>query len=202
MRRVSAARGPASQGPASQGNRAGTGGRAPRDDVPSPAGTAPPPVDLPSLDADPPARTRPRTGSRRPSNAALVATAAVLTLVAVTVPRLFDSDDTTPAAPTPPVQTSAARSTAVGGQRPGLVVGPDLSSPSDLPQQPTQVLKPFSANPVRSWRLSLADAAGLTLREALSLPEHERPDAGRASIALRCPRLRARRARRTRSSSP
>lgn len=148
---------------------------------------APSPVDLPSLDVGPRSRRATGGGPRRPSRAALVAAAAVVALVAVTVPRLVSTDDVVPAEPTPPVVTAPVRGTAVGGQRPGLVVGPDLSSPSDLPQQPTHVLKPFADNPVRSWRLTLADAVGLTLRESLALPEAERPDAGTASFALPLP---------------
>ena len=171
---------------AGAGARPGVGraGRGPSDA--DPATPAAPSAALASFGVDPPSPAGP-VRSRRPSKAALVATAAVVALVAVAVPRLLDADDTPPALPTPPVMTSAARNAAVGGQRPGLVVGPDRSSPSDLPQHPTQVLKPFADNPVRSWRLTLADAVGLTLRESLALPEALRPDAGTASFALPLP---------------
>lgn len=171
------------------------------DDAPAAASFAPPlpapgtAPDLERLNLERLDLERAPTGHAPPSGAArpprrgglLLGAAVVIALVAVAVPQLLDQDHAAPPAPTAPVIDAPTRSAVLGGQRPGLVVGPDPSSPSDLPQHLSQVMLPFSDNPVRTWRLTLADAIGMSLRDALALPEAERPDAGTASFAMPLP---------------
>ena len=144
------------------------------------------PDDAPDLDSEPlaalsaPGRARPAAIRHR---TAWLAAAVTVAVAAVTVPALLDGE-AAPPAPTIPVVATPPGNVALGGLRPGLVVGPDASTTGDLPEPRTQVLLPLAANPYRTWQLSLADTLGLSLREIVALPEAERPDAGTASIAL------------------
>lgn len=176
------------------GLSAGTAARRPQAaaDQPTPGAAAPTPQDtvlaLEPAGTQPRAHREPSTPARPSHRGGMLAGAAVAVgLVLVAVPELLDRDEAAPPAPTAPVVATPTGTAVLGGQRPGLVVGPDPSSPSDLPQHLSQIMEPLSDNPVRTWRLSLADTLGMSMRESLDLPEAERPDAGTAAFALPLP---------------